>query len=617
VFADPMLRNGHALIFSAGVTQAIGVLYWAVAARNYPAAVVGRNSAAISITLFLAGIAELNLMSTLVRFLPTSGARSVRLILTAYAASIAVAAAIGTAFLLLIPRVEPQLDFLRSGPFLGAWFVVSVITGAIFVLQDSALTGVRAAPFVPLENATFSVLKLVMMVALVGVVPASGIYVSWTAGFALAVIPTNVYLFARAIPRYRRQVPTQPPPPRFADIRGYFLIDSTAGFFMLASTALLPLMIIDRLGATAAGHYAMAWMISFALYLVSLNMGSSLVVETAADQSGLRERSLRCITHLAKLIVPAVAVIILAAPYLLLLFGPGYARADTGALRLLALCALPALITNTALNAARSQRRMATVAGIQIAICTMVWGLSALLMGSLGINGVGAAWLVAQTATAAVLVAWPRLWLPPAAAPRHRSTRRRGRPGSKKPDGGENHEAASAELHQLPGDATGAGHSVAWARLRHDAREEGRQAGGPAVERADGQGDHTRAHRRVGGGGRGRSHGAAVPDPRVAGLCLRRQSRGKERRVGRREPTVRDGGRAPARAHDGPPGRSPRAGHRGVLAVRLGVRRRAGTRRRAPRRGGHGPRRPGQRPGHQRDRAPVVRRGRRVACGRR
>jgi O-antigen/teichoic acid export membrane protein len=94
-------------------------------------------------------------------------------------------------------------------------------------------------------------------------------------------------------------------------------------------------------------------------------------------------------------------------------FGPGYARADTGVLRLLALCALPALVTNTALSVARSQRRMGTVAGIQVAICVLVWGLSALLMEHLGITGVGAAWLVAQTATAAVLVAWPRLWLPP------------------------------------------------------------------------------------------------------------------------------------------------------------------------------------------------------------
>ena len=85
-----MLRNGYALVLSAGMTQLIGIFYWVAAARSYSAAVVGRNSAAINITLFLAGLAELNLMGTLIRFLPVSGTRSARLILTIYAASASV-----------------------------------------------------------------------------------------------------------------------------------------------------------------------------------------------------------------------------------------------------------------------------------------------------------------------------------------------------------------------------------------------------------------------------------------------------------------------------------------------------------------------------------------------
>jgi O-antigen/teichoic acid export membrane protein len=64
---DPMLRNGYVLIVSATVTQVLGVRYWIVAARTAPAAAVGRNSTAMSVMLFLAGVAELNLMSTLIR----------------------------------------------------------------------------------------------------------------------------------------------------------------------------------------------------------------------------------------------------------------------------------------------------------------------------------------------------------------------------------------------------------------------------------------------------------------------------------------------------------------------------------------------------------------------
>ncbi len=420
VRTDPMLRNGHALIVSAFASQVIGVLYWVVADRYYPAAVVGRNSTAISAMLFLAGVAELNLMSTLVRFLPTAGQRSRRLILAVYLASVCIAVLTAGVFLVLIPAVAPQLAFLRASPAMAAWFVVSIVACAIFVLQDSALTGVRATMFVPLENSIFALVKVGLLVPLLTLLPGPGIFVSWTVAILLSVIPVNAYLFGRAIPRHVASVPEgAAPPPTLREIRSYVVPDFLAGIFLMASSSLLPTFIIDRLGAAAAGHYALAWVIGYSLYLVSLSMGSSLVVETAGDQASIRRRCLQAITHISKLLVPVVLVIVVAAPYVLLVFGRGYARADAGVLRLLALSALPTLITNTAISVARSQRRMRTVVGIQIAITALVWGISAALMGRLGIAGVGAAWLIAQSLAAGVLVLWPRLWIPPGRVPRH------------------------------------------------------------------------------------------------------------------------------------------------------------------------------------------------------
>jgi hypothetical protein len=236
--------------------------------------------------------------------------------------------------------------------------------------------------------------------------------VAWTCAIAVAVIPTNAYLFVRAVPRHVRRYSVDRPPPRLKDIRSFLVPDSVGALFLLASTALLPLLIIDRLGPRAAGHYALPWIIGYSLFLVSLNMGSSLVVETAADQTELRQRCLRTISHLAKLLTPAVALIIAGAPYLLAVFGRSYARVDVTPLRLLALAALPTLITNTAISVTRSQRRMRVVLGIQVSICILVWVLSVVLMNLWGITGVAAAWLIAQTATALALILRPRLWLP-------------------------------------------------------------------------------------------------------------------------------------------------------------------------------------------------------------
>jgi len=428
ILGDPMLRAGHALIAGASLTQVIGVAYWVIAARIYPVAVVGRNSAALSIMLFLSGVAELNMMSTLVRFLPTSGARTVRLILGVYATSTSIAAVIGAAFLYLIPHVEPQLGFVRSGPYVALWFVFAIVAGTIFVLEDSALTGVRAAPFVPLENTFSSLLKLVLMIVLVRSLPSLGIYVSSTVAVVIAVFPTNAYLFGRAVPRHLRKYSVTRAPPRFREIGSFLLPDSTAALFLLGSTALLPVLIIDRLGARAAGHYALAWIVGYALFLVSVSMGSSLVVETAADQSQLRQRCLRSITHLAKLLLPVVVVVVVAAPYLLLAFGRGYAQADVTPLRLLTLAALPTLVTNTAISVTRSLRRMRMVVGIQVCLCALVWTLSVSLIGRLGITGVAAAWLTAQTVTALGLMIAPRLWLPaPRRAMRHGVSARQAR----------------------------------------------------------------------------------------------------------------------------------------------------------------------------------------------
>ena len=434
VLADPMLRNGHALIASASVTQFIGVVYWIFAARLYPVAVVGRNSVAISVMLFLAGVAELNLMSTLVRFAPTSGKRTLRLIVSTYLTSVSIGAVIGAIFVFLIPHVEPQLDFLRSGPYVAVWFVLSVAVGTIFVLEDSALTGVRAATFVPIENAFFSVLKLALLVPFAWLLQSVGVYLSWTVAVLVTIIPTNFYLFARAVPQHLRKYPVAGPAPQFRDIRAFLIPDSLAALFMLASTVLLPLLIINRLGPAATAHYQLAWIIGYALFLFSLNMGSSLVVETAADQSGLRQLSWRSMTHLTKLLIPVVIVIVIAAPYLLLAFGRGYAEADVTPLRLVALAALPAIITNTAISATRSQRKMRMVLGIQVAICALVWGLSVALIGHLGITGAAAAWLIAQTVTALVLAVRPQSWMPLAPPARARAsappdTRRPSRPG--------------------------------------------------------------------------------------------------------------------------------------------------------------------------------------------
>jgi len=97
----PMFRDGYALVLSGMVTAVFGAAYWVVAAHSYSAEYVGLNSAAISAMMLIAGIAQLNLSSALIRFVPLAGRSTRRVILGSYLVSIAVAGVLGVVFLLV------------------------------------------------------------------------------------------------------------------------------------------------------------------------------------------------------------------------------------------------------------------------------------------------------------------------------------------------------------------------------------------------------------------------------------------------------------------------------------------------------------------------------------
>ena len=94
-----MFRDGYALVSSGMITAVVGVAYWVVAAHRYSAENVGLNSAAISAMTLIAGVAQLNLASALIRFVPVAGRTTFRLVLSSYLTSVGVAAALCAVFL--------------------------------------------------------------------------------------------------------------------------------------------------------------------------------------------------------------------------------------------------------------------------------------------------------------------------------------------------------------------------------------------------------------------------------------------------------------------------------------------------------------------------------------
>lgn len=399
-----MYRDGYALIVSAVGTSLIGVLYWALAARLYPTRFVGLNSTAISSMLLLSGIAQLNLMSALIRFVPRAGPNTRMLIAGVYCAIITAGIIVGLGLALLRGVWTPAPVLFGTGnasPFFW-WFVLSTIAWGIFALQDYVLTGLRQAVWVPIENIVFAVAKIALLVAFVRF-QTYGIFLSWTIPTLVGIIVVNLLIFGHFIPRQRRAAPTEPEDVSMGQLVRYITWDYFGALAALASTALLPLLVTEQVGATAAAHFYLAWIFAYGVHLVTLNLSASFTVEGTTDEAGLQTLGRHVLWHTVRLVTPLVVVMSLAAPVLLHVFPSGYASSGVPTLRLLALGAIPNTLTVVYIAMARVRRQTGRVFVVQLGLCLLVLGLSRVLLTTMGVAGVGLAWLIAQTTVAVAL----------------------------------------------------------------------------------------------------------------------------------------------------------------------------------------------------------------------
>jgi GT2 family glycosyltransferase/O-antigen/teichoic acid export membrane protein len=399
----PLHRDAYALALSSGSTAAAGLAYWIVAASEYRPHALGLNAALISSMMFLAGVASLNLPNIVVRFLPEAGGRTRRLVACSYGAAAGLSLVAAIVFLAGVEAWAPRLGFLRDDPALQLWFVLSTVGWCVFAIQDSVLTALGRAVWVPAENTAFSLLKLGLLVALAAWFPLYGIFVSWTIAMLLAVVVVNVLAFGRLAGRSVAAGPSV----RLRDraFMRYFAADYLCSVAWLSAANLMPVIITAHAGATTNAYYALAWAVALPLYALAANVGTSLVLHATLDPSSLAALTRKAARQGAQLLLPVVAGVVVLAPLLLSLFGGEYAAHSAGLLRLLAAAAIPYFVLMLVLSAARVLRRLRPAVAAMGAQAVLALGLVTPLLDRFGVTGAGIAWLASQSLAAAGVLA--------------------------------------------------------------------------------------------------------------------------------------------------------------------------------------------------------------------
>jgi O-antigen/teichoic acid export membrane protein len=392
-----LVRNAMVLMISTGGAAILGIAFWAVAAHLYSPSTIGRGSAELSAMTLLAQIAQLNLASAFLRLLPRAGLGTRTIVLVGYAAT----SVLGLALAIIFIASPLSNGVIPSSVAFAASFAVAVTLWTIFVVQDGVLTGLRQAPWVPVENISFGALKVVLLPLLALALPTQGVFFAWTLPVVLAVGIVSVLLFRHVIPSRMADAdsdaePFKLPPPRA--LASFFGAEYSASIVSALGTFLLPLIIVTRLGPTANAHFYIPWIAGVAVWNLQSNIAASFIVEAVHDEEPFRVLFWHTMRLMLGLTAAGLFLTIVTGPALLGLLAPSYVHSGSTLLRWIGLSFPFSVVTAMFMASLWMKRSFWTLAAYQGAQTAVLIALTYVLLGSYGINAAGIARLVATGA---------------------------------------------------------------------------------------------------------------------------------------------------------------------------------------------------------------------------
>ena len=375
-------------------TNAVGLIFWAVAAKLKEPHEVGRAAAIVSAATLIATIAQLNLTNVFLRLVPTAGRLARPFVVKGYAAVCAFALVLGTLY----------WATGLSGHLIASWwlprlgFTCTVALLGIFALQDSVLTSLRLAPWVMVENLSFSVSKLALIPIFAVLLGGAGIVVAWVIPAAVAVAVISWLLFRRVFPARETLEGTLPHRTR---ILNFLAAEYVSNCVATATTQVMPLLIVWKLGEADAAYFTIPWLIGQGITFLIWNVAASFIVEFASGRGDAYALARRSSVLLGAIIGGALVVCVLGAYPLLSILGTRYAVHGSTLLRLIGLTVPFYAVVAIYSTLVWIDQRVWTLAALQLVSGALMVGVTLTLIPSAGLSAPGWAYLGTEALLAA------------------------------------------------------------------------------------------------------------------------------------------------------------------------------------------------------------------------
>jgi len=396
VMEDSLYRNSIYLMLSTLIMSILGFIFWMIASRLYSAGDIGLATAIISVMGLIVGLSVLGLNIGLIRYLPTSKNKNNK-INTCFTLVALATVVVSSIYLLFIGTFSPALLFIKENVVLAFAFILFMMVASWSSLIDSVFTAYRNTKYILVKNTVFSVLKIMGLFFFVSL-GAFGIFASWMIALMIGVLVVGIVLVKKY--DYR---------PRFAfhdniikKMGAYSFGNYVAGFIGGLPLLILPLLILNKLGAESTAYYYMAMMIATLLFVIPGAVSQSLFAEGSYNEKELGKQIRKAVRIIGMILIPAILIVVFFGQYILMLFGAEYANEGFRFLQLLAVSGVFVGGYRIFEGVLKVKKRIKTLAVIAVINAVLIIGLAVLLMGY-GLIGIASAWMIGYIISLIVL----------------------------------------------------------------------------------------------------------------------------------------------------------------------------------------------------------------------
>jgi O-antigen/teichoic acid export membrane protein len=393
---DNLFRNSIYLMLNTGIQAALGFLFWLIAAHIFTSDQIGVGTALISAMTLISFVSLLGFNSTFVRVLPNSKNRNEE-INTGSILVISTAAILAIFYIWLIPYITPSLAIVHANFWYMAGFVVMVALASINALTDSIFIAYRAAQYNLITDGLFTSGSKILLPFIFLGLGAYGVFASAGLAASIGMVASITFLVVKFGYRPEWKINKV----ALKNVFSYLSANYVANLVNIIPTLILPIIILDHLGATAAANYYLAFAVINLLYAVSISVSQSLFAEGSYGEDTLRDLLKHAAIILGAIMIPAAAILGGFGPFILGFFGKSYSEGGARTIVILAI-ASPLVaaynIGNTLLKIRRQIRGLITV---NVAYALTVSGLAILLINK-GLTWVALAWTAGNFIAAAL-----------------------------------------------------------------------------------------------------------------------------------------------------------------------------------------------------------------------